>query len=186
VRLLLIGGSLRQGSTNTAVLRTAVELCGDVGVEADRYGGLAGLPHFNPDDDHDPLHPAVVDLRAAIAATDAILFCTPEYAGDLPGSFKNLLDWTVGGMEIERKPVAWINASTAPSAAAGTHRALRTVLGYTGGDIVEEACLDVPVPRQAVGAAGVIDDPEIRDRIADALRSLTDHVRGRPPEGTTG
>ena len=32
------------------------------------------------------------------------MFCTPEYAGGLPGSFKNLLDWTVGGGEIYRKP----------------------------------------------------------------------------------
>ena len=36
-------------------------------------------------------------MRAAIAAADAVVFCTPEYAGTLPGSFKNLLDWTVGG-----------------------------------------------------------------------------------------
>jgi NAD(P)H-dependent FMN reductase len=41
-----------------------------------------------------------------------VLFCTPEYAGALPGSFENLLDWTVGGGEMYRKPVAWINAST--------------------------------------------------------------------------
>jgi NAD(P)H-dependent FMN reductase len=39
--------------------------------------------------------PAVVELRAAIAASDAVLFSTPEYAGALPGSFKDLLDWTV-------------------------------------------------------------------------------------------
>ncbi|WP_306796085.1 NAD(P)H-dependent oxidoreductase [Nocardia sp. XZ_19_369] len=26
----------------------------------------------------------------------SVLFCTPEYAGTLPGSLKNLLDWTVG------------------------------------------------------------------------------------------
>ena len=49
------------------------------------------------------------DLRQEIAAADAVLFCTPEYAGTLPGSFKNLLDWTVGGGEIYGKPAVWIN-----------------------------------------------------------------------------
>lgn len=61
---------------------------------------LAALPHFNPDDDRDPLPAAVRVLRTAIADVDAVLFCTPEYAGTLPGSFKNLLDWTVGGTEL--------------------------------------------------------------------------------------
>ncbi|HEY1627129.1 MAG TPA: NAD(P)H-dependent oxidoreductase [Streptosporangiaceae bacterium] len=29
------------------------------------------------------------------------MFCTPEYAGTLPGSLKNSLDWTVGGGEMD-------------------------------------------------------------------------------------
>jgi NAD(P)H-dependent FMN reductase len=42
----------------------------------------------------------VADLRRQIEAADAVVFCTSEYAGALPGSFKNLLDWTVGGGEV--------------------------------------------------------------------------------------
>jgi chromate reductase, NAD(P)H dehydrogenase (quinone) len=53
------------------------------------YEGRSGLPAFNPDDDHDPLPPAVADMRQQIAAADAALFCTPEYAGLIPGSLKN-------------------------------------------------------------------------------------------------
>lgn len=63
--------------------------------------GLADVPAFNPDPDpdhdHEPLPPPVADLRAHMAAADAVVFCTAEYAGGLPGTFKNLLDWTVGG-----------------------------------------------------------------------------------------
>ena len=44
-----------------------------------------------------------MSLRSAIAECDAVVFCTPEYAGTLPGCFKNLLDWTVGGSEIYGK-----------------------------------------------------------------------------------
>jgi chromate reductase len=83
------------------------------------FDGMALLPHFNPDDDTEPLPAPVADLRARIAAADAVLFSTPEYAGALPGSFKNLLDWTIGGGEIYQKPVAWINVSTMPTGAAG-------------------------------------------------------------------
>ncbi len=42
----------------------------------------------------------VTTLRRQIADADARLFCPPEYAGTLPGSLKNLLDWAVGGGEI--------------------------------------------------------------------------------------
>ncbi|MGW3122206.1 NADPH-dependent FMN reductase [Streptomyces sp. NPDC001107] len=61
--ILLLSGSLRVGSTNEAVLRTARAVAPSVPVEAVLYDGLAGLPHFNPDDDVDPLPEAVAGLR---------------------------------------------------------------------------------------------------------------------------
>lgn len=54
---------------------------------------MRGLPHFDPDDDREgaPPPPPVAELRAEVATADALLLTTPEYAGALPGSFKNLL-----------------------------------------------------------------------------------------------
>jgi chromate reductase, NAD(P)H dehydrogenase (quinone) len=174
-RILMISGSLRNGSTNAAALATAQQVAPD-GIEAVIYDGLARLPHFNPDDDPDggPVDDAVADLRAQIRAARAILFCTPEYAGSLPGSFKNLLDWTVGGGETYAKPVAWINVSgrAAAGGGAGAHDTLRKVLGYTGSDIVESACVEIPVTHDAVGADGLIGDPAIRAQIERVLCEL--------------
>jgi chromate reductase, NAD(P)H dehydrogenase (quinone) len=177
IRVLLVSGSMRAGSSNAAVLRTIGEIA-PAGVETEPYAGLATLPHFNPDDDYEPLHPAVVELRAAIAAADAIIFSTPEYAGDLPGSFKNLLDWTVGGGEIYGRPVAWINASgtNAPTGGSDAHASLRRVLGYTGAEIVEDACLQVPIARAMVGEDGVIADAAVRARLRDAIDAIAAHL----------
>ena len=144
-RVLLVSGSLRAKSTNTSVLRTA-QLVARPDIVTTFYEGLAGLPHFNPDDDVDPIHPAVTALRTQIRQADALLFSVPEYAGALPGSFKNLLDWTIGDDQrgsIYEKPVAWINAS--PRGAADAHESLRKVLGYANAAIVEEACVHIPV-----------------------------------------
>ena len=105
-------------------------------------------------------------------APTAKIFSTPEYAGALPGSFKNLLDWTVGGGEMYGRRVAWINASGLPTGAADAHASLRKVLGYLATEIVEDACMHIPVPRQAVGEDGLIADPQLRARIADALTTL--------------
>src|SRR3954447_6900540 len=148
VSLLLISGSLRAGSTNAAVLRTAAALAPDE-VETVLFHGLAELPHFNPDDDVEgqPVHAAVTAMRDAVARADALLICTPEYAGALPGAFKNLLEWTVGDAGIYEEPVAWINAAgpAAPSGAADAHDSLRKVLGYVGADVVEAACRRIPL-----------------------------------------
>jgi chromate reductase len=168
--LLLISGSLRDGSTNTALLRTARAIDPD----SELYGGMAALPHFNPDDDGDELAPAVAQLRAATGRADALLVCTPEYAGALPGAFKNLLEWLVGGGEAYRKPIAWINVSgpAAPSGGADAHDSLRKVVGYLSMAVVEEACVRIPVARDAIGADGLIADPAIREPLAAALAAL--------------
>jgi chromate reductase, NAD(P)H dehydrogenase (quinone) len=166
--ILLISGSTRSASTNSAFVRTAAA----IDERAVLYDGLSALPHFNPDDDVDPLAPRVAELRAAIARSDAVLFCTPEYAGTLPGSFKNLLDWTVGGTEIAGKPVTRVNIAADPQRGAGATATLLTVLGYVQGDVVEAACRHIPVARDAVGADGLITDPEVHAAIRDVLAAL--------------
>jgi chromate reductase, NAD(P)H dehydrogenase (quinone) len=175
MQILLISGSLRSGSTNTAALETA-RLVAPPGLSMTFYEGMATLPHFNPDDDLDTPPAAVLDYRARLQAADAVLLSTPEYAGALPGSFKNALEWTVGSGDLMNKPVGWINASGSPTKAADAYDSLRKVLGYVGAVIVEDACADVPVPRSAVGPDGAVTDPAIRDRIAAVVAALAHHV----------
>jgi chromate reductase len=174
LRILLVSGSTRNGSTNTAALR-AMLAPADERVKTILYPGLSELPAFNPDDDHEPLPPAVVVLREQISSADGVLFCTPEYAGALPGSFKNLLDWTVGGGEMDGKPVAWINVA-AEGRGENAQASLATVLGYVGASVVEPACRRVFVPRDAVGAEGAIADASVRTQIADVLGAFVSRI----------
>ena len=146
---------------------------------------MANLPHFNPDDDREgePVHAAVADLRAEIAAADALLLCTPEYAGALPGALKNLLEWTVGDGCTYQKPIAWINASgpAAPTGGADAHDSLRKVLSYVHADVVEQACTRIALTREAVGPDGSIIDPAAREKIAEAVATLARAVADRDP-----
>ncbi len=114
-------------------------------------------------------------LRSAIADDDAIIFCTPEYAGALPGSVKNVLDWTVGGMEIVGKPAIWVNVA-ASGRAGRAHESLRAVLGFTHAQLVDELCVDVPVPRAAVSEDGTVTDPAVRRALADVVARLCAHL----------
>jgi chromate reductase len=180
VRVLLVSGSTRGASTNTAALRTA-RLVAPQGVTAELYDGLADLPAFIPEDEPASTHPAVRDLRQRLDAADLVLFCTPEYAGALPGSFKNLIDWTVGTGELNRKPVAWINVA-APGRGGGALAELATVLGYVDAIVIEPGGLHLPVARAAVGPDGTVDDPQFRTELREALRRIVEHWRELPPE----
>jgi NAD(P)H-dependent FMN reductase len=175
-KLLLISGSLRGGSTNSATLRTAAALA-PAGIEAEIYGGMGRLPHFKPDDDPVGgvgLDAEVAALRSALSAAHALLLCTPEYAGALPGSFKNLLDWSVGGGEVTGLPVAWINVSgeAAPSGGADAHDSLRKVLGYLDADIIEDAILRLPLSRNDIDEDGLIAPSGARGGIAGVTAAL--------------
>lgn len=174
--VMLISGSLRDASINGAVVRTAAGMLKG-SAEAHTFMGLRDLPHFDPDVEEAALPDNVAALRRRIGRNDAVLICTPEYAGSLPGSFKNLLDWTIGGMELVGKPTAWINCSSSTTKAAGAHATLRTVLTYAGADIVEEACRHIPIARSDVSVAGEVEKAPCRDAIRESLDSLMAYTR---------
>jgi NAD(P)H-dependent FMN reductase len=174
---LLVSGSLRAASSNRAVLETAAYVAPD-GISTTLYQGLATLPAFNPDDDVAERLPATVtELRDAIHAAGGLFFSTPEYAGALPGAFKNLLDWTIGDDQpgsIYEKPVGWANAS--PRGAHLAHESLRAVLGYAHATIVEDACVHVPVTPADIGADGLLVPAGHRATLAAALHALAANV----------
>jgi len=62
VRILLISGSTRSGSGNTAALRTVQALAPD-GITAEMYDGLIALPAFSPDEDETDCRHAEHDVR---------------------------------------------------------------------------------------------------------------------------
>jgi chromate reductase, NAD(P)H dehydrogenase (quinone) len=160
--ILLISGSTRPGSTNTAALQA---LAGPSTVE---YRGLVELPAFVPGAEPPPV---VASLIARIAEADGVLFCTPEYAGTLPGSLKNLLDWTVGAGVLDGKPVGSINIA-APGRGEGAQATLRMVLGYLNARFVEPAWARVFVPREAVDVDGNLSDESVAAELRTVLDAL--------------
>ena len=182
VTILLVSGSARLGSTNVAALRTAAALASP-GIETVLLEGIGELPLFNPDDDREgaAVDARVAAMRAAVAAADALLICTPEYAGAMPAALKNLLEWTIGDAGTYGKPVAWINVAgpAAPTGGADAHESLAKVLRYAGAEIVADACVRAPLARDAIGADGLVADPDARAAISQAVERLATHARPR-------
>jgi len=138
MRLLLISGSLRRESHNSALVRAAAETL-PPGWEPEVYDGLAGLPHYSEDLDTESPPQAVRELREAIGGADALLVATPEYNASIPGVLKNAIDWAsrpFPGNSLRDKPVAVVGASTGLFGAIWAQAELRKVLEHTGADVL--------------------------------------------------
>jgi chromate reductase, NAD(P)H dehydrogenase (quinone) len=168
ITLLSFSGSLRAGSSNALLLEAARSLSPD-GVRIAPYEGIGSLPHFNPDPEAGTPPEAVLDLRRQVGAADGLLISCPEYARGIPGSFKNALDWLVGSFEFPGKKVALFNASPRASDAQA---ALRLVLRTMSAEIVEEACITLPLLATPLSAEGMAGEPEIADPVSRALAAF--------------
>ncbi|MBC8122183.1 MAG: NAD(P)H-dependent oxidoreductase [Gemmatimonadaceae bacterium] len=167
VKILAISGSLRTGSSNTALLSAAATLFPE-NTTFKTYEGLADLPHFSPELDGDDSPVPVKNLRALLQEADGVLICTPEYAYGMPGVLKNALDWTVSTGEFAGKPVVAISASPYSTGGAQAHASLVLTLSALAANTVEPGSLIVPFVRTKLGANGDISDPAT----AQSLRAL--------------
>ncbi|HEY9426305.1 MAG TPA: NADPH-dependent FMN reductase [Gemmatimonadaceae bacterium] len=181
IQLLALSGSLRSKSSNTDLLRAAVALAPD-DVEIELYDGIGELPHFNPDLE-ESLPPRVVDFRARVASAAGLLISCPEYAHGVPGSFKNALDWLVGGPEFVYKPVALFNTSPRSSFA---QESLAETIRTISGRIITEASIALPLLGRGLDTNGIIACPELASTIRDAISVFVDVIHEDPaaPSGT--
>jgi hypothetical protein len=167
-RILLISGSTHDGSVQNAALRTAARAELD-DITLVRYEALRELPAFVPGEQH-PAE-AVRRLRAEVLAADALLFCTPEFAGSLPGTLKNLLDWLVAGGELGGKPATWLSV-TPPGQDDGARDALESALEHGNAKLLRACCVRVPVGLSAIDDQGLIRDPQLNMALLDLLHSV--------------
>ena len=93
---------------------------------------IGDLPLYSPDFDNDYPPPARA-LKEAIAASDAVLFVTPEYNRSIPGALKNAIDWASrpwGQNSFDHMPAAVIGASPGQIGTAVAQQSLRAVLSF--------------------------------------------------------
>jgi NAD(P)H-dependent FMN reductase len=95
MRILALGGSLREASFNRALLGEAAAMA-PAGTEVDQshVATVGALPLYNQDIvDRDGFPAEVTRLKDALRAADGLLIATPEYNWGIPGFLKNAIDW---------------------------------------------------------------------------------------------
>lgn len=179
MRILAICGSLRRHSTNRSLL-LAVQKLAPEGTNIAIFESIRDLPHFDPDLDGEDRDPedrpdGVLRLRRELAASDAMLISTPEYAHGLPGSLKNALDWLVSSPVVIGKSVALIYGST--GGASHAQEQLKEILTTMSALVVPDAIIAVQGVRSKVADSGTVLDPQLALQVQNALKALESSIR---------
>jgi chromate reductase, NAD(P)H dehydrogenase (quinone) len=95
MRILALGGSLREASKNRALLDEAATLApADTEVDLSQLTVIGSLPLFNQDVmEHGGFPSGAAGLKDALRTADGLLIATPEYNWGIPGFLKNAIDW---------------------------------------------------------------------------------------------
>jgi chromate reductase, NAD(P)H dehydrogenase (quinone) len=129
LNILALSGSLRAKSYNHMALEaTRALLPAGVSMAIHDY---ADIPLYNQDVQDRGFPASVERLRAAVAAADGVLICSPEYNFSVAGVLKNAIDWLsrTTPQPFKGKPVAIMSATQGPLGGARSQYELRKILG---------------------------------------------------------
>ena len=129
-QIAVVVGSLRRDSFNRKLASAVAKLApADFSFKQVQIGGL---PLYNQDDDANPSDP-VKQLKAEIAASQGLLFVTPEYNRSIPGVLKNAIDHAsrpYGQNAWAGKPAGVLGASVGATGTSMAQQHLRNILAY--------------------------------------------------------
>lgn len=136
---------------------------------------LGGLPLYNQDLDG-PQPPAeVAQFKAAIAAADGLVICSPEYNFGMSGVLKNALDWASRPAfvsPLKDKPVLLMSCSPAITGGVRAQSQMREALAGSLSRVL------VRLPVVITGVNAKIRDGRLVDEanLKFALEAVTDLV----------
>jgi chromate reductase len=175
-------GSLRRGSYNRALLRTAKDLA-PPSLQI-MICELDGIPLYNDDIEAAGAPPSVVRLREAVRESDALLIATPEYNHGVPGVLKNTIDWLSRpprNNALNGKIAAVMGASLGMTGTARGQAQLRQALGATNTYALLQPEVLVAHAHEKFDADGRLTHQATREVLATFLQRFIDlitlHVR---------
>ena len=174
MNILIIYGSLNANSLNKALAKTMAALAPtDMKVE---LLGIEGFPLFSMEVEAAGTPQIALDYKAKILAADGIIIATPEYNRSMPGSLKNVIDWTSrGDHPWKGKPVGVVGASDGLRGASFAQYDLKRIMNYFDAHLMGQ-------PEFYFGEAdkkitdGLVSDEKTKGYISKFLEKFKTHV----------
>jgi chromate reductase len=140
---------------------------------------IGGLPLYSPDFDADyPVEARA--LKDAIAATDAVLFITPEYNRSIPGALKNAIDWASrpwGQNSFDHIPAAVIGASVGAIGTAVAQQSLRAVLAFCNARQMTAPEAYIQFSPDVFADDGTVSNPGTEEFLRGFMAEFRDHIQ---------
>ncbi|KAJ4840563.1 hypothetical protein Tsubulata_005268 [Turnera subulata] len=178
IKVAALCGSLRKGSFNRGLLRSAIQLSQEEsslnGLQIE-YIDISPLPMLNTDLEVNGTYPPVVEaFRNQILEADSVLFASPEYNYSVTGPLKNAIDWA------SRPPNCWADKAAAIVSAGGgfgggrSQYHLRQIGVYLDLHFINkpEFFLNAFAPPAKFDGEGNLIDPQAKEKLKEILQSL--------------
>jgi chromate reductase, NAD(P)H dehydrogenase (quinone) len=139
---------------------------------------IGNLPLYSPDFDSD-YPPEAKALKEALAASDAVLFVTPEYNRSIPGALKNAIDWASrpwGQNSFDHMPAAVIGASIGQIGTAVAQQSLRGVLSFCNARQMTAPEAYVYFRPEVYSQSGEVTDEETAAFLRNFMQEFRTHV----------
>ena len=186
LRVVGVGGTLREGSASLGALRRSLAAAEEAGAETELLDlRELDLPMYEPGRALEEYGPGVERLVEALRGADAVLISTAAYHGTLAGVTKNALDFAQflsGGKHpyFEGKVVGLISTAGGEQAGANATGALVHVVHSLRG-VVAPLMVQISKAWQRADGSGDITD-ELYGRRLDNLGELVVDLAGRLAE----
>ena len=136
------------------------------------------LPFYSYDLDAD-FPPSATALKQAIAASDAVLFVTPEYNRSIPGALKNSIDWASRPYvtnAFTRKASAIIGASPGKIGTAVAQQHLRSILAFCNAPLMNAVEAYIQFTPGLIDDAGTVTVKETADFLQTFMQQFHDFI----------
>ena len=182
LRVVGVGGTLREGSASLGALRRALAAAGEAGAETEMLDlRELDLPMYEPGLSLDEYGPGAQRLVEALREADAVLLSTAAYHGTLAGVTKNALDFAQflsGGDHpyFDGKVIGLISTAGGEQAGANATGAMVHVVHALRG-VVAPLMVSIPKAWQRADGSGEITD-EVYGQRLDSLGELVVGLAG--------
>ena len=187
-KILGISGSLRSGSFNTMLLKTAAQLVPE-GTHFE-IGSIRGIPLYDGDlESASGIPEAAQKLKAQIMDCEGLLLVTPEYNNGIPGVFKNAIDWlSRPASDIPKvfgnRPVAVIGASPGGFGTMLAQNAWLPVLRTLGTSPWFGGRLMVSRAGKVFSETGELTDDAMRNQLRNFMSGFAASVQSHRKQAT--
>lgn len=176
INILGFAGSLRSGSYNKMLLKTAQELSPE-NVKIEIFD-LEGIPIFNQDLENKPNDKLKI-FKEKIKAADGLLIVTPEYNYSVPGVLKNAIDAVsrpYGTNPFEEKPIGIMGASIGMIGSARAQYHLRQSMVFLNAYIMNRPEIMVSFAENKFDQTGSLVDEITRQKVKEFMAALLQWV----------